>query len=49
MFCASYFIGWVEILNSTVSTICIEDQREIGTASGASGGCRSFVSSVGAT
>ena len=49
IFLASYFIGWCEMINSTVSTISIDDQREIGTAVGAAGACRSFFSTIGAT
>jgi hypothetical protein len=49
MFLASFFIGWCEMINSTVSTISIDDQREIGTAGGAAGGARSLISTIGST
>ena len=48
-FLATMFIGWNEILNSTVATISIDDQREIGTATGAGGSARSFISTVCST
>jgi len=48
-FLAAAFIGWNEILNSTVATICIDDQREIGTATGAAGSARSFISTICST
>ncbi|KAB5578315.1 fungal trichothecene efflux pump [Coniochaeta sp. 2T2.1] len=49
MFLGSMFIGWNEILNSCVATICVKDQRELGTAIGFGGSSRSFVSTVCAT
>ena len=48
-FFATAFIGYNEILNSTVATISIDDQREIGTATGAGGSARSFISTVCST
>ena len=48
-FLATAFIGYNEILNSTVATICIDDQREIGTATGAGGSARSFISTICST
>lgn len=48
-FLATMFIGWNEILNSTVATICIDDQREIGTATGAGGSARSTISTICST
>lgn len=48
-FLATTFIGYNEILNSTVATISIDDQREIGTATGAGGSARSFISTVCST
>jgi hypothetical protein len=49
MFLGTMFIGWNEILNSCVATICVEDQRELGTAIGFGGSSRSFVSTICAT
>ncbi|KAF2102319.1 MFS general substrate transporter [Rhizodiscina lignyota] len=49
VFLAALFIGWNEILCSTVSTICIDDQREIGTATGVGGSSRSFISTICST
>ncbi|KAK7182304.1 hypothetical protein DPSP01_002393 [Paraphaeosphaeria sporulosa] len=49
VFLAAAFIGWNEILNSTVATIIIADQREIGTATGIAGSARSFISTVCST
>lgn len=46
IFLASFFIGWNELLNSTVATISIEDQREIGTYAGTGGSSRSLISTV---
>ncbi|CAK7242006.1 MAG: hypothetical protein STHCBS139747_003480 [Sporothrix thermara] len=46
IFFASFFIGWNELLNSTVSTISIDDQREIGTYAGTGGSARSLISTV---
>ncbi len=40
------FIGANECLTSTCATICIKDQREIGTALGIGGSSRSFVSTL---
>jgi hypothetical protein len=48
-FLATTFIGWNEILNSAVATICIDDQREIGTATGAGGSARSTISTICST
>ena len=49
VFLAASFIGWNEILNSTIATICIADQREIGTATGIAGSARSFISTICST
>jgi hypothetical protein len=49
VFLATAFIGYNEILNSTVATISIDDQREIGTATGAGGSARSTISTVCST
>jgi hypothetical protein len=49
VFLAAAFIGWNEILNSAVATICINDQREIGTATGIAGSARSFISTICST
>ncbi|KAF2261286.1 MFS general substrate transporter [Lojkania enalia] len=49
VFLAAAFIGWNEILNSAVATICIKDQREIGTATGIAGSARSFISTICST
>lgn len=49
IFLASFFIGWNELINSTVSTISIDDQREIGTATGAGASSRSLISTVCST
>ncbi|KAF2472865.1 MFS general substrate transporter [Lindgomyces ingoldianus] len=49
VFLAAAFIGWNEILNSTIATICITDQREIGTATGIAGSARSFISTICST
>ncbi|OBT94080.1 hypothetical protein VE01_07168 [Pseudogymnoascus verrucosus] len=49
IFFASFFIGWNEILNSVVATISIDDQREIGTATGVAGSSRSFISTICST
>lgn len=46
---ASTFVRWNEILNSTVATITIDDQREIGAATGAAGSARSFISTICST
>jgi hypothetical protein len=42
-------IGANECLTSTCATICLEDQREIGTALGIGGSARSFVSTLCST
>lgn len=49
VFLASAFIGWHELLCSTISTIVIDDQREIGTATGAAGSARSLISTICST
>jgi hypothetical protein len=49
IFLASTFVGAAELLNSTVSTLCIDDQREIGTATGAAGSARSLISTICST
>ncbi|KAF1989204.1 fungal trichothecene efflux pump [Aulographum hederae CBS 113979] len=49
VFLAAAFIGWNEILNSTIATISIDDQREIGTATGAGGSARSTISTICST
>ncbi|KIH93737.1 hypothetical protein SPBR_04155 [Sporothrix brasiliensis 5110] len=49
IFFASFFIGWNELLNSTVATISIQDQREIGTYAGTGGSSRSLISTVCST
>ncbi|KAF2665042.1 MFS general substrate transporter [Microthyrium microscopicum] len=49
IFIASSFIGWNEILCSTISTIVIDDQREIGTATGTAGSARSLISTICST
>jgi hypothetical protein len=49
IFIASSFVGAVELLSSTVSTLCIDDQREIGTATGAAGSARSLISTICST
>ncbi|KAB5525517.1 fungal trichothecene efflux pump [Coniochaeta sp. 2T2.1] len=49
IFLASFFIGWNELINSAVATISIDDQREIGTATGAGGSSRSLISTVCST
>ncbi|CAK7215234.1 hypothetical protein SBRCBS47491_002413 [Sporothrix bragantina] len=46
IFFASFFIGWNELLNSTVATITIDDQREIGTYAGTGGSARSLISTI---
>ncbi|CAK7235759.1 hypothetical protein SCUCBS95973_009376 [Sporothrix curviconia] len=46
IFFASFFIGWNELLNSTVATISIDDQREIGTYAGTGGSSRSLISTI---
>ncbi|KAF2817406.1 MFS general substrate transporter [Mytilinidion resinicola] len=46
VFLAAAFIGYNEILNSTVATIVIDDQREIGTATDIAGSARSFISTM---
>ncbi|KAH8645790.1 hypothetical protein BX600DRAFT_444346 [Xylariales sp. PMI_506] len=43
------FVGFVECIAATVSSLCLDDQREIGTALGLGGSCRSFVASFGET
>jgi hypothetical protein len=43
------FIGANECLTSTCATICIDDQREIGTALGVGGSSRSFISTLAST
>ncbi|KAF2817251.1 TRI12-domain-containing protein [Mytilinidion resinicola] len=47
IFLASYFIGWCEMINSTVSTISIDYQREIRTAVGTGGATRQLFSVIG--
>lgn len=42
----SVLIGYNECVTAVVATICIDDQREIGTALGIGGSIRSFVSTV---
>jgi hypothetical protein len=49
VFLAAAFIGWNELLCSTVATIVIDDQREIGTATGAAGSARSLISTICST
>ncbi|KAF2731337.1 MFS general substrate transporter [Polyplosphaeria fusca] len=49
VFLSASFIGWNEILNSAVATICIDDQREIGSATGIAGSARSFISTICST
>jgi hypothetical protein len=49
IFLASSFVGASELLNSTVSTLCIDDQREIGAATGAAGSARSLISTICST
>ncbi len=49
IFLASFFIGWNELLNSTVATISISDQREIGTFAGTGGSARSLISTICST
>ena len=49
VFIASAFVGAVELLVSTTSTLCIDDQREIGTATGAAGSWRSLISTICST
>jgi hypothetical protein len=49
IFLASFFIGWFEMIQSIVSTISIDDQREIGTAVGTAGGIRQLFACVGGT
>jgi Fungal trichothecene efflux pump (TRI12) len=43
------FVGFVECITATLSSICLDDQREIGTALGLGGSARSFVSTLGST
>src|ERR1700744_485297 len=43
------FVGFFECITATLSSICLEDQREIGTALGLGGYARSFVSTLGST
>ncbi|KAH8647972.1 fungal trichothecene efflux pump [Xylariales sp. PMI_506] len=43
------FVGVVECIAATISSLCLDDQREIGTALGLGGSCRSFVSTLGET
>src|ERR1051326_2960486 len=45
----SIFIGVNECLTSTCATICLEDQREIGTALGFGGSARSVISTLSIT
>lgn len=49
MFFASYAIGICEMIQSIVSSISIDDQREIGTAVGTAGGVRQLFSCIGGT
>ncbi|PGH26769.1 hypothetical protein AJ80_01533 [Polytolypa hystricis UAMH7299] len=49
MFLGSSFIGWLEILVSTFCSICVVDQRELGTAIGFAGSARSTISTICAT
>jgi len=46
IFIATAFIGYNGVLNSSVATICIDGQREIGTATGIAGSARSFISTI---
>lgn len=46
MLLGTTLIGANECLSSTMATICIDDQREIGTALGIGGSSRSFVSTL---
>jgi hypothetical protein len=41
------FVGFVECITATLSSVCLEDQREIGTALGVGASARSFVSTLG--
>jgi hypothetical protein len=43
------FIGFNEIANSTIATIAIDDQREIGSALGVAGSIRSGISTICST
>jgi len=49
LFIGCTFIGWNEVVNLTTATICIKDQREIGTATGIAGASRSAISTIAAT
>lgn len=41
-----FLFGWVEVIVLSTSSICIKDQREVGTALGLAGSVRSGVSAV---
>jgi hypothetical protein len=49
MFFGCFFVGWNEILCSCIATICVVDQREIGSAIGMGGSMRSVISTICAT
>ena len=49
MFIGSAFIGFVEIGVSTISTVVLKDQREIGSATGIASSLRSAISTLCST
>ncbi|KAF2102444.1 MFS general substrate transporter [Rhizodiscina lignyota] len=49
IFFGSFFIGYNEIANSTVITLTVDDQREIGTANGIASSVRNCVSTICST
>lgn len=44
-----FTIGWSECICFSLTTICIDDQREIGAAAGVAGSTRSIVSTIAST
>lgn len=49
MFLGSSFIGWLEVVSSTYSSLIVKDQRELGTAIGFAGSFRSTLSTICST
>ncbi|CAK7221714.1 hypothetical protein SEUCBS140593_004659 [Sporothrix eucalyptigena] len=49
MFLGSMFIGWLEVVSSTYSSLLVKDQRELGTAIGFAGSFRSTLSTICST
>lgn len=44
-----FTIGWNEVVSFSLTTICIYDQQEIGSAAGVAGSTRSIISTIAST